>query len=68
MSNNNGGRCQLPEGLTIRPDGINELDPCLYEEVKMVKHCTVHVLQCMRCGHIEISWERESDTDDCEEN
>ena len=60
MSSENGKRCQLPEGLTFKPDGVNEVDPCLYEEIETVRHCTVHVMQCVRCGHIEISWERES--------
>lgn len=53
-------RCQFPDGLTIRPDGVNELDSCLYEEIETIEHCTVHVLRCQRCGHIEIEWERES--------
>lgn len=52
-------RCQFPDGVVIKPDGVNELDPCLYEEIETVEHCTVHVLRCQRCGHIEIEWERE---------
>ena len=53
--------------MTIRPDGVNELDPCLYDEIETVRHCTVHVMRCVRCGHIEISWERESAADPVDE-
>lgn len=47
--------------VTIKPDGVNELDPCVYDEVETIKHCTVRVLKCRRCGNIEIEWEREYD-------
>lgn len=52
-------KCTWGDGITIKPDGVNEIDPCLYEEVETIEHCTVHVMQCVRCGHIEIMWERE---------
>lgn len=44
------------ENMTI---GGIEVDPCIYEEIETIEHCTVHVLKCMKCGHIEIEWERE---------
>lgn len=53
-------RCQFPNGMIVRPDGVHELDPCIYEEVEVVPHCTVHVLRCKRCSHMEIEWERET--------
>ena len=56
-------RCRFPDGVVIKPDGVNELDPCLYEEIETVEHCTVHILRCRRCGHIEIEWEREQPDD-----
>ena len=59
MSSDALPKCQFPDGVVVKPDGVNELDPCLYEEIEVVKHCTVHVLRCQRCGHIEIEWERE---------
>lgn len=52
-------RCSFGDGVTIKPDGIHEVDPCVYEEVETVKHCTVHVMRCKRCGHMEFMWERE---------
>lgn len=57
-------KCQLPDGITIKPDGKHELDPCWYQEIEVHHNCTVRVLRCKNCGHIEISWERgANDTD-----
>lgn len=56
-------KCQPPDGVSIKPDGVNELDPCLYDEVETHQNVTVHVLRCRRCGHIEIEWERNVDDD-----
>lgn len=54
-------KCELPGGLIVRPDGVNELDPCIYDEIERHSGCIVHVMRCRRCGHIEISWERGED-------
>lgn len=54
-------KCQSP--VEIRPDGINPLDPCVYEEVETHRNCTVHVLRCEKCGHIEIEWEKQNEAD-----
>lgn len=43
------------------------VDNCLYEEIERIPNCTVSVLQCTRCGHIEIEWEREGELGDAEE-
>lgn len=62
-------KCTLPDGIVFKPDGVNELDPCIYEEIEQYKNVTVHILRCKKCGHIEIEWERQEDTeridDDC---
>lgn len=49
-------KCQFPEGVTIRPNGINALDPCLYKRCEEHRNVTVFLDQCVHCGHIEISW------------
>lgn len=56
-------KCTLPDGLTIKPDGVNELDPCRYEEIERYKNVIVSILRCPKCGHIEIEWERQEDTE-----
>ncbi len=56
-------KCCLP-GMTIKPDGINELDPCKYEVTEIHRNVTVEILRCQKCGHMEISWYRQEDTED----
>lgn len=56
-------KCQHPNGITIKPDGVNELDPCVYEDVEVYKNVTVTVSRCMNCGNIEISWQRQPETE-----
>lgn len=57
-------RCSFGPGVVIRPDGINELDPCAYEVKEIHTNVTVTVSQCMRCGRVELSWERQDNTED----
>ena len=49
-------KCTFKDGVTIKPDGVNELDPCVYEVVETHKNVTVNVLKCKKCGHIELEW------------
>lgn len=58
-------KCSFPDGITIKPDGINELDPCIYEEVEVHHNVTVRVLKCRKCDHIELEWERGDSDDRC---
>lgn len=55
------GKCKLPDGLVIKPDGENELDPCVYEVIEQHEGVTVEVLKCRKCGHIEVTWRRQGD-------
>ena len=61
--NTQQNKCSFGD-VVIKPDGENELDPCIYKEIETVENCTVHVLQCKKCGHIEIMWDRVHDDDD----
>lgn len=56
-------RCHFPGDMTIKPDGINTLDPCIYKTVEIFRNVTVEVMQCTKCGHIEIVWHRQEDTE-----
>lgn len=56
-------KCSFPDGIVIKPDGINELDPCLYETIETHRNVTVEVRRCKRCGHIDIAWIRQSNTE-----
>lgn len=59
-------KCQHPPGVAIKPDGVNELDPCIYEEVERYRNVTVSVMRCKVCGHVEVSWTRQDDTEEVE--
>lgn len=48
--------------ITIKPNGHDELDPCDYVEVARLKNVTISILQCRKCGHMEIAWERQDNT------
>ena len=56
-------KCSFGEGVTIKPDGVNELDPCIYEDVEMYTNVTVVISRCKKCGHIEISWMKQENTE-----
>ena len=56
-------KCKHSGGVTIKPDGVTELDPCVYEDIEQYKNVTVTVSRCIYCGHIEISWVRQEDTE-----
>ena len=52
----------MPEGMSIKPDGVNEMDPCIYETMQVFTNCTVEISRCSRCGNIEVSWYRTFET------
>lgn len=56
-------KCQLPDGITIKPDGVNELDPCAYTLMEEHRNATVRVYQCPKCGSVDISWVKQDDTE-----
>lgn len=50
--------------VIFKPDGVNELDACEYEEIERHTNVTVSILRCKKCGHISIGWERQDNTDE----
>lgn len=59
-------KCSNPPGVSIKPDGVNELDPCVYEEIERYENVTVMVMRCRKCGHIEVSWKKQENTEEIE--
>ena len=55
-------KCTFPDGIVIKPDGVNELDPCIYEEIERYENVTISINRCKKCGHIDISWYRQENT------
>ena len=56
-------KCSFPGGIAIKPDGIHEIDPCVYEDIELYANATVKIAKCKRCGNIDISWEKQDDTE-----
>lgn len=57
-------KCSFSDGVVIKPDGVNELDPCIYKDIEKYANVTVTIAKCIKCGHIDISWERQEDTEE----
>lgn len=32
-------KCHFPSGISIKPDRLNELDPCIYKEIECDYPC-----------------------------
>ncbi len=58
----NTPKCSFGE-VKILPDGIHELDPCIYEEIERYCNVTVIISRCKKCGNIDISWKRQENTE-----
>ena len=59
-------KCTFPGGIIFKPDGENELDPCVYVDIEKYANVTVTISRCKRCGNTMISWERQDDTEEIE--
>lgn len=59
-------KCEFPNEMVVKPDGINELDPCIYEEIERYANVTISISRCKVCGNINISWYRQEDTEELE--
>lgn len=58
------GKCIMPDELKIKPDGTNELGPCICETIEQYGNITVTISKCIKCGHIDIPWQKQDDTID----
>lgn len=56
-------KCKLPDGVTIKPDGVNELDPCMYMTTEIYTNVTVEIRECVNCGHVDVVWHKQDDTE-----
>lgn len=65
--NINKHKCKLPDGIIIKPDGVNELDPCLLETKQILSNCLVIVSRCKNCGSVSVSWKRTEQTEEIPE-
>ena len=63
IAQQNGKKCSFGEGVEVKIGGI-PVDPCVYEVKEIHANVTVYVRQCTICGAVDISWERQEDTED----
>ena len=57
-------KCSFGDGVVIKPNGVDELDPCIYEDIEMYTNVTVVISKCIKCGHVEVTWMRQDNTED----
>lgn len=57
-------KCTFPDGVTVKPDGMHELDPHQYELDGIYTNVTVEILRCKKCGHVSIGWHRQENTEE----
>lgn len=57
-------KCQWPQGIDIRPDGVHSLSPHNFVLAERHKNVNIEILQCKNCGEISIAWTRTPYTED----
>lgn len=55
--------CSFKDNIKIFPDGINELDPCLYETKEFYTNVNIEIVKCKKCGKMDIWWYRTPNTE-----
>jgi hypothetical protein len=56
-------KCKFDSDVIIKPDGINELDPCVYKTIEFYTNVNIEVAKCKNCGNIDIRWYRTANTE-----
>ena len=47
--------------------GVSLIDPCIYQTEEAYKNVTVIIRKCKYCGHVDIAWVRQEDTEQVED-
>ena len=59
--------CNWGGGMSVRPDGVHELAPCIYRVAQKLRNVTIEILECPACGKVSIGWYRQDNTEDITE-
>lgn len=57
-------KCEFKDGIKIYPDGVNELDPCIYETIAFYTNVNVEIVKCKNCGNLDFRWYRTENTEE----
>ena len=63
MENEKLEKCSWGDGVSVRPDGEHELDPCIYQDIQILRNVTVVVSRCIRCGYMSFGWREQENTE-----
>ena len=58
-------KCKHKEGQITELFGY-PVDPCIYKPIERYANVTVTINKCIHCGHVEIDWMRQEDTEELE--
>ena len=50
--------------MSVRPDGVHELEPCAFQLTQKLRNVTVEILTCPACGNVSVGWFRQDNTED----
>jgi hypothetical protein len=62
-NDNEDKKCSWGKDIIFKPDGEHELDPCIYQDVQIIKNATVIVSQCVKCGHVTVGWKLQENSE-----
>lgn len=61
-------KCSWGDGISVRPDGVQELEACRYQLTQKLRNVTVEILTCPVCGKVSVGWYRQNNTEDITED
>ena len=53
--------CSWGEGIAVKPDGVHELDPHIYEVAEIHTGVIVAIRRCINCGKQSTAWMQDTE-------
>lgn len=65
MESKNKRCCNIPPGVTIKPDGVHQLESlCVFNTEEVYRNVTLAIRKCQKCGRIDLAWWRQENTEE----